>query len=501
MTPTLREDASDYIAGKFLAVGGDDLVSVNPAAPDSIIWSGSPCATHVDDAVRAARGAGPAWGGTPLSERIELLRRWQSVLVKHTEKLAGLITDEMGKTLAEARFEAGALSAKVDTTLGEHSLARIREYEVAVNETRTGRCRYKAHGVMAVIGPFNFPAHLPNGHFVPALLAGNTIMLKPSDKAPAVGQMLAEFMDEAGAPPGVFNVVQGGAEIASALVSHGGIDGVLFTGSWSVGRRILEANLDQPGRLIALEMGGNNPAVVMPSASISQAVIECVRAAFATTGQRCTCTRRIILHRDVADRFIPAFCKAASLLVVGPGRSDEPVFMGPLISETAVESVVAFQSELVQRGGRILVESTAIDRPGYFITPGVIEVESFTLEHDCEVFGPLVQIALADDLEHAIEQANATQYGLAASIFTNDDDEYEAFFHRCRAGCINRNTGTAGASSQLPFGGVGRSGNHRPAGAFSIEYCAYPVANMVETGADAAIPAGMKWEDAWLESS
>jgi succinylglutamic semialdehyde dehydrogenase len=494
---TLANHPSDYIGGRFIPIAGDSIVSRNPASPGEIIWTGSPRAEHVDLAVSAARRAWPAWSSAPIADRIDLLRRWQKSCQKHADAIAGLITDEMGKILTESRMEASGLSAKVDITLDEHSMSRVREYEVPVSATRAGFCRFKSHGVMAVIAPFNFPAHLANGHFVPALLMGNTVILKPSDKVPAVGQMIAEMMHEAGTPPGVFNVVQGGGEVASRLVNHDDIDGILFTGSWPVGRTILEANLDQPGRIIALEMGGNAPAVVMPSANLKQAVIECVRATFATTGQRCTCTRRIIVHRAIADRFIRAFCKSVSLLLVGPGRSEEPVFMGPVVNEQSAEAVLHAQSALLQSGARVLVQATRMDRPGAFVTPSVVEVDSFSLDRDDEVFGPLAQICVVENLDGAIQQANMTRYGLVSAIFTNDEEEWRRFFRESRAGCINWNNGTAGASSKLPFGGIGFSGNHRPAGAFSVDYCAYPVANMVEKGADASIPEGMTWDDRW----
>lgn len=497
MSSALAHPPSDYIDGQFVAIDGDSVISTDPADPDHIIWKGSPKIEHVEAAVNAANRALVQWSATSLDERIAALRRWQNVTGDYADKLTALITQEMGKTLAESKFEASALAGKVDITLDDISMNRVKEYEVTVNETRKGLCRYKPHGVMAVIGPFNFPAHLPNGHFVAALLMGNTIILKPSEKTPAVGQMLGEMMHQAELPAGVFNVVQGTAEISKHLISHDDIHGILFTGSWNVGRRIVEANLDRPGRLIALEMGGNNPSVVMNDCHLKQAVVECVRASFATTGQRCTCTRRIIVQREISEKFIPAFCKATSTLIVGAGNSKEPVFMGPLVSEAAVNDVLKFQVELVNNGGQILVEATKIDRPGHFISPGVVQVDKFTIDRDCEVFGPLVQISIVDDLDQAIKQANATHYGLAASIFTADDAEYEKFFNSARAGCINRNTGTAGASGKLPFGGLGLSGNHRPAAAYATDYCAYPVANMVELSSDAAIPSGMYWDDSW----
>ena len=300
--------------------------------------------------------------------------RWRNV-----ERIAGLITDEMGKTLAESRIEAKALADKVNITLDRISLDRVRDYEVAISDVRSGQCRFKPHGVMAVIGPFNFPAHLANGHFIPAMLMGNTVVIKPSEKTPAVGQLLAELMHEIDVPPGVFNVVQGSGDVAAKLVSHHDIDGILFTGSWPVGKRILEANLDRPGRIIALEMGGNNPSVVLNDAHLKQAVIENVRSAFATTGQRCTCTRRIMVQRKVADQFIAGFCKAASTLLIGSGRAQNSVFMGPIINNNTLEMVLDAQANLVKCGARMLLQATRMDSPtnGSFITPGVLQVERF----------------------------------------------------------------------------------------------------------------------------
>jgi succinylglutamic semialdehyde dehydrogenase len=367
---------------------------------------------------------------------------------------------------------------------------------------------------MAVLGPFNFPAHLPNGHIIPALAMGNTVVFKPSDKTPGVGQLLAEVLDEAlqaaGAPAGVLNLIQGGADVASTLVAHRALDGVLFTGSWPVGRKILEANLDNPGRIVALELGGNNAAVVMDDADLRQAAIEVARCAFITTGQRCTCTRRLIVHEAVADKVIGAVCRAASTMIVADPRAEHPVFMGPLINAQSRDALLDAQSNLVRAGAESLVQSMPIDQtPGAgYITPGVLHVDRFVAADaggperdagcDVEFFGPLLRVTTVASLDEAIEQANATRYGLAASIFTHDHTTIERFLAEARAGCVNVNAGTAGASSKLPFGGVGLSGNHRPAGAFSLDYCAYPVAGMLETGDAATVAPGMQFEDDWL---
>jgi succinylglutamic semialdehyde dehydrogenase len=513
MHPLLADGPADLIGGARRPLPGDTLVSRNPARPAEIVWQGAPVIAHVDDAVAAARAAQPAWARMPEEQRFSALRRYRDLCKARAADMARLIADETGKALWDARAEADLLATKVDITLDASplgGLARVRASEIPLAATRVGRTWFRPHGVMAVVAPYNFPAHLANGHLIPALAMGNAVVLKPSDKAPGVGQWLAAWLDEAltaeGAPRGVVNLVQGGADVAGRLVGHPDIDGILFTGSWPVGRRILEANLDRPGRIAALEMGGNNPAVVLPDADLRQAAIECVRSAFVSTGQRCTCTRRLLVHRAVADRFLRAIVEAASRLTVGEPRAEPPVFMGPIITAAARAAVLSAQARFQAAGAQILLAARALDTEagGHFITPGVVRVERFvdvedgSAGADEEVFGPLLRVAVVDSLDEAIAQANATRFGLAASIFTRDAASIERFLAEAKAGCVNVNTGTAGASSKLPFGGLGLSGNHRPAGSFSLDYCAYPVAGMIESGSAAAMPAGMQFDEAWL---
>lgn len=473
--------------------------SANPAHPSETVWMGRCDPEAADRAVRAARGAFRAWRDAGFEARKAILLRWQEVTQRHAERIARTITREMGKTLAESRLEAKALGEKVTVTLDPVSQGRVGGYVLPLGETRQGRCAFMPHGVMAVIAPFNFPAHLANGHFVPALLAGNSVVLKPSERTPRVGQLLAELSAEAGFPPGIFNVVQGGAATASRLASHPDVDGILFTGSWPVGRRILESNLGRPGRIVALEMGGSNVSAVCADCDLRQAVIECVRASFATTGQRCTCTRRIVVEAAIADRFVSALAKAASTLLVGPGDSSDPVFMGPLVSEPALAAALSFQRDRAAEGASVVMPSVRMDREGWFASPGILQVPRFTRERDAEVFGPVVQVSVASGEDDLIDQANATEYGLAASVFTRDRARWERVSREIKAGCVNWNVGTAGASSRLPFGGLGLSGNHRPAAAFSVDYCAYPVAHLEESGTAAPVPEGMLWRDSWLQ--
>jgi len=513
-TDRLAAPPADYFGSDTVEIPGHTLVSHHPARPVDLVWAGAPRLAHVDLAVAAAREALGAWARSPVERRVEALLAIRDKLDERQERFAELIALETGKAMWDARAEAGILAGKVDITLDDSAnsgRARISPYEVKLTDTRRGICRFRPHGVMAVIGPYNFPAHLPNGHIIPALLAGGTVVFKPSDKAPAVGQFLVEPSREAlagaGAPAGVVNLVQGHAEHAQALTIHPDVDGVLFTGSWPVGRKILSANLDSPGRIVALELGGNNPAIVCADANLAQAVVECVRCCFISTGQRCTCTRRIILEKPIADRFMDAFLKAARTLTHGDPFADEQPFMGPIIREDAQQSVVRFADHARQMGAEVLLAPEATDvlgcEGGHFVTPGVLRVDEFVRTEegpgaDIEVFGPLARVCVVDSFDEALAQANATRYGLAASIFTNDETKTDHFLTGVKAGCANVNAGTAGASSKLPFGGLGHSGNHRPAGAFALDYCAYPVASMVETGDAKVVPTGMEWDDSWV---
>ncbi|MEI7656813.1 MAG: aldehyde dehydrogenase family protein [Phycisphaerae bacterium] len=506
-----RVEARNLIGGRRIPIPGDATVSTMPASPSQVVWSGSSPASHVDEAVNAARRAAAPWAKAGIESRRRVLLAFKAIAEARVDELAALIRDETGKPTWDAKAEAQLIAAKVDVTLEEGpnaAMSRVASFEVPLTATRTGRCWFRPHGVMAVVGPFNFPAHLPNGHIVPALAMGNTVVFKPSDKAPACGQLLAEMLHEAldacEAPPGVMNLVQGGADVASSLVSHDGLDGVLFTGSWAVGRRIMLANVDRPGRILALEMGGNSPAAILPDADLDQAVVECVRSAFVTAGQRCTCTRRLVVHRAVADEVMARIDRAVGSLAVGDPRSEPPVFMGPVISGAARSQLLEMHDALAAASGsRVVRPMRALDLPGggWYVSPGLMEVDRFVRSSpglpiraggdDVEVFGPLLRVVACDSPEEMLEQCNATSYGLAASVFTKSPEWTAMFLDGLRAGCVNLNTGTAGASSRLPFGGLGLSGNHRPAGAFSVDYCAHPIAGMMERGPSATRCPGM----------
>ncbi len=512
---SLRRPPANLIAGVWEPLETDSdaaFDSTNPARPAEVVWRGRGDVNAIDRAVRAARAALPEWSGWPFERRRAVLERYIDLCGQREHEVTRLLTAEVGKVSWDSAGEAGLLAGKVNITLdaSEHGgLRRVSDFEFGLSDQRTARCWFRPHGVMGVLGPFNFPMHLPNGHIVPSLLMGNTIVLKPSDKTPACGQLLAELFDEAlsleGAPAGVVNLVQGQADVAAHLGSHTDVDGILFTGSWSVGRKLLEANLDTPGRMVALELGGNNPAIVLPDADLALAAAEAVRTAFITTGQRCTCMRRLIVHRDVADRLLPAIIRAAGELVIGAPDSETPTFMGPLITEEARASMLLSQNAWAEDGGEILLEARPLElgKGGWFVSPGIVRVDRFTkLDEgpgcDEEVFGPLLRVSVVNSFDEALAQANATQFGLASSIFTRDEAAIARFMREARAGCVNVNTGTAGASGKLPFGGLGLSGNHRPAGSFSLDYCAFPTAGLIDRDTSPVIPKGMTFEESWV---
>jgi succinylglutamic semialdehyde dehydrogenase len=464
----------NFIGGAWQKAGeaSGRLVSKNPAKLAEIVWEDDVSVRAVDQAVMAANGAFKAWRKTPLDERAALLLRFKAEIDKAAGALAQAIAQEAGKALWEAKTEIAALKGKIDITLSDARPEIERKRLDA-----TSLITHHPHGVMAVLGPFNFPLSLSHGHIVPALLSGNTVVLKPSELTPAVAQLYAELLQAAGVPSGVFNLVQGGGDVGGALAQHRDVRGVLFTGSYEVGRAITLANIDQPQKILALEMGGKNASVVFADSSEPLARFETIFSAFVTTGQRCTATSRLIVVDDgqgFFDRYTQAFVATASKLVVGDPFGTL-TFMGPLVAE---KSVLKFEhaTKALDAAGKTLLASK---RDGNFVTPHVVLAEDARAPAFAEeIFGPSVAIYRARDEEHAIQLMNDTPFGLALSVFTADEQRFERCLSESRAGIVNWNKGTVGATGKLPFGGVGKSGNYRPAGNYSVRYCTYPVATV-----------------------
>lgn len=451
------------------------LTSTNPATGE-VVWT-SPEATpaEVAAAAAAARAAFPDWADRPRQDRIEAVKRYQAVLKAHADRLAETIANETGKPLWETKTEVAAMVGKVDIS--------IRAYDERTgertSETGFGRAvlRHRPHGVAAVLGPFNFPGHLPNGHIVPALLAGDTVVFKPSEETPAVGALMAEAFAEADLPTGVVNVVQGGREVGAALLDQP-IDALMFTGSGAAGAHFRRKFADDPHVILALELGGNNPLVVWDAADAEAVAGIAVQSAFITTGQRCSCARRLIVPEGPqGDAVVEAVAALSDRLVFAPWTSDPEPYAGPLISEKAAAAALAALQQRIDAGARVIRTSGPVGNlPGAFVRPAIIDVTGVDVP-DEEMFAPFLQVTRVPTFEAAIAAANATRYGLSAGLVSDDPANWDRFVRRIRAGVVNFNRPTTGAAGDMPFGGLGASGNHRPSAYYAADYCAYPVAS------------------------
>lgn len=463
----------NFIVGDWVPGRGESFESHDPATGETVWQGNGSTAEDVDDAVSAARLALPAWVGSSLGVRRDMLERFRQALTARTEEIATIISREVGKPLWEATTEAQAMIGKIPASLS--ALEQRRSDASTVLSDHTQATRYKPHGVLAVFGPFNFPGHISNGHIVPALLAGNAVVFKPSELTPGVAEWMVQVWAESGLPPGVLGLVQGGRETGVALVEHRGINGVLFTGSLKAGLSISRALADRPETLLALELGGNNPLIVHDVANVDAAVYATIQSAYLTAGQRCTCARRLIVPEG-NDAFIERLVEVIPKLRIGHPRDEDQPFLGSVIHAGAVDRVLEEQARLEGSGGQVVIPATRQPLGDAFVSPGLVDVTDATECHDEEVFGPLLQLVRVPDFDAAIHSSNNTQYGLVAGLFSRRRELFDKFYREVHAGLINWNRPTTGASGKLPFGGVGRSGNHRPAGFFMIDACNVAVA-------------------------
>ncbi|KZX01167.1 succinylglutamate-semialdehyde dehydrogenase [Pseudoalteromonas luteoviolacea] len=468
--------AAQFINGKWLAGEGAEFTSVNPANNEQIWSANAATAEQVDSAVKSAREAYYLWSDLTFEARLDIVKRFAEVLKEHGEELAIAIAKETGKPLWETRTEAGAMVGKIAIS----EKAYHERTGVVENAMPVGRAviRHKAHGVVAVFGPYNFPGHLPNGHIVPALLAGNTVVFKPSEMTPYVAELTLQLWEKAGLPASVINLVQGEVETGKALASHKGIDGLFFTGSSRTGHFLHEQFAGQPGKILALEMGGNNPLIVKDVTDTKAVVHDIIQSAFISSGQRCTCARKLFLPQgEQGDAILAQLLRATKAIKIGNFDDEDQPFMGSMISEAAAAGMVAAQQQLVELGGESLLALTHTQGTG-FVTPGIIECTNVTDFPDDEHFGPLLKVFRYTDFDAAIELANDTSFGLSAGLLSDNEADYDHFLRRIRAGIVNWNRPITGASSAAPFGGIGASGNHRASAYYAADYCAYPVASV-----------------------
>ncbi|KQM98369.1 N-succinylglutamate 5-semialdehyde dehydrogenase [Sphingomonas sp. Leaf25] len=464
-----------------------ELVSTEPAT-GATLWRGP--IGDADAEVAAARAGWADWASRPLTFRVETLRRFANVVRQRAEAFADVIARETGKPLWEARSEVETVVAKVDISVTAYSdRTSQRRLESPMN-TRMA-LRHKPHGVLAVLGPYNFPAHLPNGHIVPALIAGNAIVFKPSEKTPASGAFLIDCYRAAGVPEACVRLLIGGADQGRALSQHPDIDGLLFTGSARTGVALNRQFAETPGKILALEMGGNNPIVVWGTPDLYSAAVLVVQSAFTSAGQRCTAARRLIVERRLAEPLLAEIGRLCDRLIIGEPHADPAPFMGPVIDNDAADQLTESFLSLSARGGRPLRYLRRLIEGRPFLTPGIIDMSDTAERSDIELFGPLLQVFRVDSFEDAIAEANNTNYGLSAALVAQDPRLYDAFWANIRAGIVNWNRPTNGASSAAPFGGVGWSGNHRPSAYYAADYCAYPVVSAEAEQPRASIGIGL----------
>jgi succinylglutamic semialdehyde dehydrogenase len=465
-----------------------EIVSYEPATGEQL-WRGK--VGNVDEVVDRARRAWPAWAAQPLSNRMELVRRFANEVRKESDKLATLIARETGKPLWEARTEVESVVNKVEISIRAYA-ERTAQRKLDGAMQGTAALRHKPHGVMAVLGPYNFPAHLPNGHIVPALIAGNAIVFKPSEKTPATAELLVQCFHKAGISAAVVQLLIGGPAEGQALIAHEGIDGVLFTGSAHTGIAINRKLAARPDKIVALEMGGNNPIVVWDTPKLTDAAALVIQSAFTSAGQRCTAGRRLIVKASLYDALIAEVKTLADRIIVGAPFDEPSPFMGPVIDNQAADGLTESFLYLLSHGGKAIkhMVRTRDDLP--FLSPAIIDVTKVADRPDVELFGPLLQVVQVSDFDEAIAEANNTRFGLSASLVGGSPQEYNRFWANVRAGVINWNRPTNGASSAAPFGGVGLSGNHRPSAYYAADYCAYPVASNEMDQPRAVIGVGLR---------
>ena len=475
-----------FLNGQWEPGAGSALVSTSPVDGD-VIWAGAEASeAQASRAVEAAAAAFPAWAAN--KGRQQIVERFAELVREQSERLAALIASEVGKPLWDATGEVNSIAGKAALS--------IAAYAERTGTTSNGAMTtsHRPLGVMVVLGPFNFPGHLANGHIMPALLAGNTVVLKPSEQAPAFGEAMIELWEAAGAPAGVINLVQGARSVGQALIANESTAGVLFTGGVGAGRAIHRSLAGRPHVQLALELGGNNPLIAWDVDDTEAAARIIVRSAFISAGQRCTCARRLITNdRALVDRVVAL----ATALRVGSPLADPQPFLGPVISSQAAAAVMSAQAKLIGLGGRALLAGSIEPHGSAYITPAVIDMTAVSERPDEEIFGPLLQVVFVESLDDAVAEANRTEFGLAAGLVSADEAVWNEVEPQLRAGIINWNKPTVGASGAAPFGGIGASGNHRPAGYAAADYCSFAVASLTsETVVDEGPLFGVDQDDA-----
>ncbi len=476
MTLTQNDFCTNYIDGQWTQGEGEEFESYCPYT-NKVIWRGNMASiNNVQNATQCARDAFHNWSKIRVDTRITILREFQAVITGQKNELATIISKENGKPLWESHQEVQAVIGKVDLSIQAYNERQATVIQTVSNYKSV--IDYKPLGVMGILGPYNFPAHLPLGHIIPALIAGNSIVFKPSEYTPLTASFIVRCLETAGMPVGVVNLVHGNGSVGKQLVNEN-IEGILFTGSYDVGVEIHKACAGKPWKLLALEMGGNNPLIIGECSDLKAAAKIATISAFISSGQRCTCARRLIITNDVSmDGFIKELQDSVSHMRIGYYLNKPEPFMGPLISQRAVDNIIKQTAILKDQGATTILDGIKFKEHPNLITPTILDVTNIDKLVDQEYFGPLLQVIRVDSLAEAISVANNTKFGLSAGIITDSKDQFDEMYKQVRAGVVNWNMPIVGALGSAPFGGVGKSGNYRPSAYFATDYCSSPTAGM-----------------------
>lgn len=477
----------DYFNGEFTSNESQFDVVIErecPSNTDVTLYKAEISYKNLSPVIESANLGFNSWRTISTEERIAFLKRYQDEVIKIKDQMAEAISLESGKPIWEATGEAQSVIGKVDVTIND-GLQRIaqKSYPEIMPNTQ-GELYYKPLGPCLIIGPFNFPCHLANTQILNALISGNSVIFKPSEKTCYSAQLMIECFHRAGFPKGVVNLYQGDGEVARRLLKEKTIKGVFFTGSKEVGLKIVENTYKDLSKLVSLELGGKNPAIIHSDTNLNHALSEMLKGSFMTTGQRCTSTSLIILHRSLIQEFTEKFHQYAKKIIIDhPIEHEKEPFMGPLVDKNSLDSYLLYMGMAKREGIEEVMRGKHIEKKfrGYYVTPSIHLAEKFdpkSIFLTSEIFGPNATIVPYDDIDEAIALANSNEYGLASCAFTKDRSLFEKCAREIESGLINWNRSTAGASPKLPFGGVKNSGNYRPASIATIDSCVYQMASL-----------------------
>ncbi len=479
----------DFFNDKYHTVQKTDeeFVKYCPGELTEHLWSAKVSYGHIEQVIDSAIQGFEIWRKTPLSKRIDCLENYKEIITKRQKEISEAIALETGKPLWESKTEATALGVKVDVTVYE-SLKRVENIKLGqVMPEIDGHTIYKPLGPCLVIGPFNFPCHLANTQILSALLTGNSIIFKPSEKTIYSSSLMFDCLREAGFPKGVINLINGGAKTSSELCESKKIKGIFFTGSKPVGLKILEATHSHLDKIVALELGGKNTTILHKDTNTAHALPELLRSCFLSSGQRCTSTSLIAIHESIADNFIKEFTEITKRIIIDhPTKYKVDPFMGPLIDQAALEKYNEICAQGEKEGAQVIYKNNELDIgfKGHYCSPTIYEMDKEKTQGQyiqSEVFGPNCTFIRYKNIEEAISIANCTEYGLAASVFTQDKKIYKQCIQDIDSGLINLNRSTVGASARLPFGGVKSSGNGHPAAVSMIDSTVHMISSLETT--------------------